>query len=134
MSDSFAGVNSHPQCNPTFNHKRSGCLLCKALSKRSDGEVKIPCMAKAALMTTFALSFSLSLPASRSCRQRNGGLPSSLWPQTGCTPGHTRALRKRGFHLVWRHTHTQPLQDQGHNNHRRQGSTSKGPRLCVSLQ
>ncbi len=67
-----------PKYNPTFHHKRSDCLLCKALSWGRGKEVKIPCMAKVALMTASALSFFVSLPASRSCRQRNGGLLSSL--------------------------------------------------------
>lgn len=74
-------------------------------------EVEIPCMAKVSLMTTFTLSCSVSLPASRSCRQKNGGGITELaaWTQTGCTPGHTRILWKRGFHILRRHTHLQSL-------------------------
>lgn len=102
----------------------------------SGAGVKIPCMAKVALMTTFTLSFSVSLPASRSCRQRNGGLLSSLH---GLRPVLHLAIegswgREDFAHCVDTHSfsHTQPLEAQGHNNHRRQGSTSKGLQsVCI---
>ena len=45
------------KCNPTIYHKGSDCLLCKALSWGRGRDSKIPCMAKVALMTTFALWF-----------------------------------------------------------------------------
>lgn len=35
-----------------------------------------------------------------------GIIELSLWPRTSCTPGHTRTSRKKGFCVVWRHTHT----------------------------
>lgn len=73
-------------------------------------EVKIPCMAKVSLMTTFELSCSDSLPASRSCRQKNGGITElAAWAQISCTPGHTRILWVRGFHILRRHTLLQSL-------------------------
>lgn len=70
-------------------------------------KVKIPCMAKVSLISTLALWCSDSLPASRSCRQKNGGITEpAAWTRMAWTPGHTRTLRARGFHVRSEETQT----------------------------
>lgn len=68
----------------SWNRQKKGALTIKGGVSIMQGfallrgrEVKIPCTAKVSLMTTLAPSCSVSLPASRSCRQKNGGLRSA---------------------------------------------------------